>query len=237
MAKLYSTPITQTLPTTNDGLVYIYLGRAYSTYQIELSYKHPIYYYASSKLMRYTGIQKTSEIYNDSSYVSDSSYVHTDNNFTNLLKSKLENIPSTRNCITIMKTANQDLSNSFSKVTFNTYESIGDKLTFNSTNSSIVVGAGVSMICLSGMGWFSSMNGYKWVRIRRLRAGSYTDLYQAMSPANNLEGWATVNISPVYLSVQEGDEFTMWALLQGSSQKCEAGTYGKSAYISAEVVS
>ena len=35
---------------------------------------------------------KTSEIINDSNFPSDSNYVHTDNNFTSTLKTKLENI-------------------------------------------------------------------------------------------------------------------------------------------------
>lgn len=40
--------VTQTLPTTADGLVYLYLGMAYSTYQIELSMEHPCYIYDSN---------------------------------------------------------------------------------------------------------------------------------------------------------------------------------------------
>lgn len=37
--------IVQALPTTEDGKVYIYLGRAYSGYQMELYFTHPVYYY------------------------------------------------------------------------------------------------------------------------------------------------------------------------------------------------
>lgn len=44
-AKLYSTPITQTLPTTEDGRYYIYLGQTYSTSNIYLYENHPIYMY------------------------------------------------------------------------------------------------------------------------------------------------------------------------------------------------
>ena len=36
---------TQTLPTTNDGYYYLFLGRANSTYQMTLYTEHPIYYY------------------------------------------------------------------------------------------------------------------------------------------------------------------------------------------------
>ena len=37
--------ITQTLPSTADGKVYVYLGMAYSAYQINLTLEHPVYYY------------------------------------------------------------------------------------------------------------------------------------------------------------------------------------------------
>ena len=43
--KLDGNAVTQTLPSTADGKVYIYLGKAYSTYQIWLSQVHPIYVY------------------------------------------------------------------------------------------------------------------------------------------------------------------------------------------------
>jgi hypothetical protein len=44
-AKLHSAPITQTLPSTEDGRIYIYLGHAYSTSSIVLAKDHPIYCY------------------------------------------------------------------------------------------------------------------------------------------------------------------------------------------------
>ena len=44
MCKLASaTPLTQTLPSTNDGYWYIFLGRVYSWYQIGLYKDHPVY--------------------------------------------------------------------------------------------------------------------------------------------------------------------------------------------------
>lgn len=47
--------ITQTLPSTADGKVYLYLGRAYSSYQIWLSQRHPIYEYVGGKLQIWNG--------------------------------------------------------------------------------------------------------------------------------------------------------------------------------------
>lgn len=53
--KLHSSPISQSLPTTEDGLVYIRFGHAYSTYQVTLDVQHPAYQYKSGRLQLYTG--------------------------------------------------------------------------------------------------------------------------------------------------------------------------------------
>lgn len=47
-AVLHSNPLSQALPNTEDGLIYIYLGTVYPDtypYRINLSLNHPIYYY------------------------------------------------------------------------------------------------------------------------------------------------------------------------------------------------
>lgn len=56
-AKLYSAPITQTLPTTEDGRIYIYLGHSYSTSSIVLAQDHPIYCYRNGGIQQWTGVQ------------------------------------------------------------------------------------------------------------------------------------------------------------------------------------
>lgn len=60
LAKLDSTPITQTLPTAKDGKIYIYLGQVYyensgNCYRVELEVNHPVYYYKNGKIALYTG--------------------------------------------------------------------------------------------------------------------------------------------------------------------------------------
>ena len=47
--------VVQALPSTEDGKVYIYLGKTYSTYQIWLSQNHPIYEYKGGKLKLWDG--------------------------------------------------------------------------------------------------------------------------------------------------------------------------------------
>ena len=47
---------SQTLPTSEDGYYYIYLGDTYSTYQCNLSVNNPIYYYKNGKICTFTDI-------------------------------------------------------------------------------------------------------------------------------------------------------------------------------------
>jgi len=46
----------QTLPTAEDGKIYIYLGIAYSATNIELSVNHPVYYYKDGGMRLWTGV-------------------------------------------------------------------------------------------------------------------------------------------------------------------------------------
>ena len=52
--KLASNPISQYLPITDDGKVYILLGTAYDTYRVSLHPIHPIYYYANGTIRKWT---------------------------------------------------------------------------------------------------------------------------------------------------------------------------------------
>lgn len=60
-AKLHSSPITQTLPSTEDSLIYIYLGIANATYQFDLFLKHPIYYFKDGALRLWTNQGTTAQ--------------------------------------------------------------------------------------------------------------------------------------------------------------------------------
>ena len=50
-----TTPYVQALPTTADGFIYIFLGYAYSTTQIELQMTHPIYHFYNGAIRLWTG--------------------------------------------------------------------------------------------------------------------------------------------------------------------------------------
>jgi hypothetical protein len=50
-----NSPISQTLPTSDDGYVYIYLGAAYNTSSIFLAREHPVYQFKGGALRQYVG--------------------------------------------------------------------------------------------------------------------------------------------------------------------------------------
>lgn len=51
--------IVQTLPNTEDGHVYIYLGKAFDTYRIVLDINHPIYYYKGGAVRLWSNVAAT----------------------------------------------------------------------------------------------------------------------------------------------------------------------------------
>lgn len=52
--RLANSPITQQLPTTEDGFVYILLGNVYYSYNVQLIDDHPIYYYKDGAIRVWT---------------------------------------------------------------------------------------------------------------------------------------------------------------------------------------
>ena len=62
MAKLASPALTQSLPSTEDGKIYIYIGQAYPDtypYRCELPLYHPIYWYKNGAIRQYVGDSNT----------------------------------------------------------------------------------------------------------------------------------------------------------------------------------
>lgn len=49
-----TTPYTQSLPTSEDGKIYIYLGVAVSATTVELEMNHPVYYYKNNAIRLWT---------------------------------------------------------------------------------------------------------------------------------------------------------------------------------------
>lgn len=56
MAKIHSSGFSQTLPTSDDGLIYIYLGMIYEDtypYRLNLALHHPVYWYKNGAVRSY----------------------------------------------------------------------------------------------------------------------------------------------------------------------------------------
>lgn len=69
-----NTPYVQDLPTTEDGKIYIFLGRMASATNFEILMNHPVYYYKGGGIKLWTGQSiptKTSELTNDSGFITD----------------------------------------------------------------------------------------------------------------------------------------------------------------------
>lgn len=56
-------PIVQDLPSTEDGKIYIFLGVAYSTTNIELIINHPVYFYKNGSIRLWSNAYETEVVY------------------------------------------------------------------------------------------------------------------------------------------------------------------------------
>lgn len=81
MAKLNTPYYTQSLPSTADDLIYIYLGQATDATHIELLINHPIYEYKNGGIRLYREYYDSSEI--DTFLNSKSDTGHTHSNYIN----------------------------------------------------------------------------------------------------------------------------------------------------------
>lgn len=87
MAKLVSPYYTQSLPNSEDGKLYIFLGQSYSTTNIEMVLEHPIYEYKNGGIRLYRDYYTTTETDTLLSGKANSSHTHT--------KSQITDFPST----------------------------------------------------------------------------------------------------------------------------------------------
>lgn len=57
-----TTPFVQTLPSTEDGKIYIFLGVAYSSTAMEMTLEHPVYWYKDGMIRPYTNASVTNPL-------------------------------------------------------------------------------------------------------------------------------------------------------------------------------
>ena len=82
MAKLVSPYYTQSLPNTEDGKLYIFLGEAYSATNIEMTIDHPIYEYKNGKIRLYRDYYTSTETDTLLNGKANSSHTHTKSQIT-----------------------------------------------------------------------------------------------------------------------------------------------------------
>lgn len=56
-------PLVTTLPTSNDGYYYIYLGQVHDWYRVMMTGEHPVYYHDGNKIVQYLGNNVGSQRY------------------------------------------------------------------------------------------------------------------------------------------------------------------------------
>lgn len=70
-AKLAADPITQELPSSDDGYIYIKLGHSCDNYRVSLTYDHPIYIYKNGAIRTLSGYSEYAQYVNGHTVSSD----------------------------------------------------------------------------------------------------------------------------------------------------------------------
>lgn len=118
--------------------------------------------------------------------------------------------------IVVYNNATQTITgnNTFQKYNFNTIAvSQGSKLTFNSTNKSIVIGTGVEYIELSAQLYVyeNQVSAIKDFRIMRKRGNTTTQIKRSIYRLLNTMDYQSMVLPSSIVAVEEGDELTIEA--------------------------
>ena len=73
---------TQTLPTSDDGKLYIYIGDAYDYYRMTFTIRHPIYWYKDGKLQQYSQSADYAVTAGTSTSANSANWLNTNNSLT-----------------------------------------------------------------------------------------------------------------------------------------------------------
>lgn len=86
LVKLHSSPISQDLPNSEDGLYYIYLGLAYDTYRSDLELKKPVYQFKNGRVREVVDDARTVNGHTvDADVPANAIFTDTDTKVTNTL--------------------------------------------------------------------------------------------------------------------------------------------------------
>ncbi len=119
--------IVQTLPTTDDGKIYIYLGTAYSATSMELKQNHPVYYYKDGAIRQWTNAAQGVTSFNgNTGAITYTAPVESVNGATGAITG----LQTTSNLVTSISSASTDSQYPSAKLV---YDTIGDVETILST--------------------------------------------------------------------------------------------------------
>ena len=166
--KLASPYYTQTLPSSVDGKLYIYLGHMTSAVNMELALEHPIFEYKNNGIRLYRDTYTTSEVDTLLNGKSDTGHTHTGyaNSTHNHTKSQITDFPT-------IPSKTSDLNNDSGFLT--SHNPIDSSLSTTSTNA---VQNKVINTALSG----KSDTGHTHTK------SEITDFPSSMTPASHTHG-------------------------------------------------
>jgi sporulation protein YlmC with PRC-barrel domain len=109
-------------------------------------------------------------------------------------------------------------------IPFDTVSSVGDKLTYNSTSNSIIIGSGITKVLVNAnlqLQGSSPKDGYSAYLYKNGAAVSYARAFIYKTDATNIPNGCV--ISPILLDVKEGDSLSLYKY--GSSGDVRIETY------------
>lgn len=117
-----------------------------------------------------------------------------------------------KDCLTATMTKSQSITSTATKLQLTQKVKAGNRLSFN--NNSVVIGAGVKKVLVSGSAYFVSganNNSIKTVQI--YQNNDWKVRYNSLSNGN----YQHVNIAPVLLEVNQGDTISLYAIDNGGT--------------------
>ena len=184
-AKLHSSPLSQTLPVSDDGLIYIYLGRVYEDtkpYRVVLSIHHPVYWYKDGAVRQYVQRAETANTANSATNAT------TATNATNLLAYASNEVTIGANSATSGSSTNNNVYINYRDVnggsTSNNATAITDYYFYNRKGSmdGVNVRAGTFVGSLSGTATKATQDG---------SGNTITSYYVTLSTTQTISGAKT----------------------------------------------
>ena len=139
-------------------------------------------------------------------YTTDSNYSvgYNDANVVNIMPDFRTNLIPVQNFIQVALSSGQTINQEYVILNLDAWSNgNGSKLTLDSTNHRVVIGAGVSKVRVSGKLFLENVGswlGYAWILIRKNGTAYSTSIQSGVA-----RYFQTVNLAPIYINVSQGD--------------------------------